>query len=116
MSIGCLAITGAILTVVSIIGLMVEQNIDSRIMVICFCSGSTTNGNTLTVLLLDELRINRRNKESIHSNSPSVLSLTVVFTLNCLLVYPGLGLAGVTADETGMDGKFGFLYCELHAQ
>ncbi|KAF3131207.1 hypothetical protein TWF703_007911 [Orbilia oligospora] len=79
MSIGCLAITGAILTVVSIIGLMVEQNIDSRIMVICFCSGSTTNGNTLTVLLLDELRINRRNKESIHSNSPSVLSLTVVF-------------------------------------
>ncbi|KAF3106986.1 hypothetical protein TWF102_000830 [Orbilia oligospora] len=81
MSIGCLAITGAILTVVSIIGLMVEQNIDSRIMVICFCSGSTTNGNTLTVLLLDELRINRRNKESIHSNSPSVLSLTVVFQL-----------------------------------
>ncbi|KAF3312710.1 hypothetical protein TWF173_006931 [Orbilia oligospora] len=79
MSIGCLTITGTILTVVSIIGLMVEQNIAGRIMMIRFCSPSTTNGNTLTALLLDELRINRRNKESIHSNSSSVLSLPVVF-------------------------------------
>lgn len=51
----------------------------SRIVMIRFCSPSMANGNTFMALLLDELRINHRDKGYPRSQLPSVLSISVVY-------------------------------------